>query len=118
MLLQSGLVKKVDKASRKLRKERKNRAKKVDSFSCHYGLSDLFSSSVAPKNPKLPSLLRRASRDRTIYLLSAYYREFICMFHYSLFIVVYKSPLKGQPKYRVKHPFGWKPNCIMLGIVS
>jgi hypothetical protein len=31
-LLQSGLVGKVDKPSRKLRKERKNRAKKVDLF--------------------------------------------------------------------------------------
>ena len=65
--IQSGLAKKVEKPSRKLRKERKNRAKKVirslnaDSLVAYIDLS-LFLSSAVPKKSKLQSPPRRASK--------------------------------------------------------
>jgi len=63
--IQSGLAKKVDKPSRKLRKERKNRAKKVRQSSDVRWLSLMtppFLSSAVPKSPRPQSPPRRASR--------------------------------------------------------
>lgn len=60
---QSGLATKVDKASRKLRKERKNRGKKVCQISACPDLltdDDRVPSSVAPRRPRLPMHRRRS----------------------------------------------------------
>ena len=67
--IQSGLAKKVEKPSRKLRKERKNRAKKVIQSSdidllVVSNKLPLFLSSVVPKRSKPQSPPRRASRHR------------------------------------------------------
>jgi ribosomal protein S24E len=64
--VQSGLAKKVEKPSRKLRKERKNRAKKVMRSSNASSLvtynDPLFLSSAVPKRSRLQSPPRRASK--------------------------------------------------------
>lgn len=64
LLVQSGLATKVDKASRKLRKERKNRAKKVGLTAVYPSSTNPYicHSSEEPKNPRLQSHQRRASR--------------------------------------------------------
>ena len=61
---QSGLAKKVEKPSRKLRKERKNRAKKVRFSLLLFtsGCSFVKFSSVAPRRPRLPNHRRRANK--------------------------------------------------------
>ena len=79
-LLQSGLLTKVDKASRKLRKERKNRAKKVGVSCFLYCLSlTALKSSAVPKRRKLPNPPRRASKRRYCLLLYACRRISICI---------------------------------------
>ena len=64
-VIQSGLAKKVEKPSRKLRKERKNRAKKViqsSNIDWFIGCLYLFLSSVVPKRSRQQSPPRRASK--------------------------------------------------------
>ena len=67
---------KVEKASRKLRKERKNRAKKVCVFSIYHRelrLHLLYCiSSVEPKSPRLRSLPRRGSKVIILHGTSTY----------------------------------------------
>ena len=75
--IQSGLAKKVEKPSRKLRKERKNRAKKVTRSSNTGSLvaynDPLFLSSAAPKRSRLQSPPRRASKRWLRRFLSSIY---------------------------------------------
>lgn len=76
--IQSGLATKVDKASRKLRKERKNRAKKVRAFlfALPSYISPNHSSSVAPKRPRLLKHPRKSSRPRLTHVIMHHARTY------------------------------------------
>ena len=70
---QSGLTTKKDRPTRKLRKERKNRAKKVSPIPVIFSQGRVVDgtplySSVVPRSPRLPSRQRRADRGWSFHL--------------------------------------------------